>query len=488
MKAGFAERIITPEVGLERPGGYRKVFHQVFHDHCKVRAAVFADGASAVAVVGVDALGLPGHLVSRAREAIEARCGIPGGSVLVAASHSHSAGPLLMVQPGEFDGADALVRHLAYGISSAADAEYTERVYRQLVDAVCRAYESREEVMCGVGVGTEGQVAFNRRWRMSNGQCWSHPRPGNPDIVEAAGPIDPDVGVIGVWDASGGLKGCVVNYACHGTTSPGGISADWVYYLETTIRGALGSDAVVVFLNGNCGDVTQVANVTDRARRVGEAGSRFVGGRVGAEAVKVLLSVDRGELLPLASAQDILRLERRHPKPERVERSRALCEEAVGAFLRRGEDPVKIQMSTEAIFAKEILLLDYLLQEAPTREVELQAIQIGPAVLLANPAEYFCQYGLDLKERCRFPFTFPVELANDTVGYVPTREALEDGGGGYETRLTSYSNLEVGAGDAIRDGLLGLAAAMSPGSAPAAPPAPAFTAPWEYGSTPPERD
>ena len=97
-----------------------------------------------------------------------------------------------------------------------------------MVAALETANARRTPVRCAVGLGQEDQASYNRRFRMKNGQTWTHPGKGNPDILEPAGPIDPQVGVIGVWSKEGQLLGCVVNYACHATTAAPGISANWI--------------------------------------------------------------------------------------------------------------------------------------------------------------------------------------------------------------------------------------------------------------------
>lgn len=478
FKAGFAERDITPEIGMEQPGGYGKAFHRVFHDACKVRAAVFDDGHKRVALVGLDALLLHRPTVLAARKAIEQKCGIAGTSVLISASHSHSSGPTGMVLPGQFDEAPPLVRELAYEKSSCADPKYLARVEQAIVDAVCDADGRRVSAKAGVGKGIENQVAYNRRFRMRNGLTMTHPGQGNPEIVSVAGPTDPEVGVVGAWDSSGQLLGCVVNFACHATTSPGGISANYIWYLEKVIRGSLGEKAVVVFLPGTCGDLTQVDNLDPLSRRDAENWCRYVGGRIGAEAVKVLLTMQPGVLEPIGALSTVIKIPRRLPRSSRVEESLKLVK----------EDPKKVG-ATEWTFAKEIVLLDWIGKREPVVDVEVQAVQLGPLVLITDPAEFFCEFGLELKAKSGFPFTFPVELANGCVGYVPTQEALGKHGGGYETRLTGYSNLVPTAGDQMVEAGLELAHRLKPGVVPERPKAPPFRAgPWTYGSVPPELD
>ena len=308
---------------------------------------------------------------------------------------------------------------------------------------------------------------------------FTHPGQLNPDIVEPAGR---SIRRWACWPpgiAEGKCVGCIVNYACHGTCNPGGISANWIYYMEQTIQGAMGKDCVVVFLQGACGDITQVNNLDPYVFPGPEDWCRLVGGRVGAEAVKVLLTMARGPMGPV----DV----RRRGASDQTPRAEPRAREE-GSRTRRSSRPRRSTLPSGRSPRRPCCWMRSWPRNRWPRS-RSQAIQVGPVVFVSNPAEYFVQLGLEIKAKSPFPFTFPVELANDCVGYVPTEEAFGPHGGGYETRLTSYSNLEITAGTKIAEAGLELARQMKPGVVPAPAKAPAFRGqPWAYGDVPPQKD
>ena len=475
-KAGFADREVVPDAGMEYPGNYGKSIATVVHDPPKVRAAVFDDGKKRIAIVGLDALAIRRETADAARKLIQQKTGIPFENILLTASHSHTSGPTVMVLPGEYDHADEHVKMLAYEKSSGADPKYLVRFVAGIVDAVTAANSNLAEATLSFGVGKEDKVSFNRRQRMKNGLTFSHAGRGNPDILDYAAPIDPDVSVIGAWSPDGKPLGVLVNFACHATTGPAPFSANWVYYLEKTIRGGLGADIPVVFLQGDCGDITQVDNLDPFAPKKGDYYGQLIGGCVGAEALKILFRAERSAgPFPIESLGKTWRIPRRIPDPAKVERSLAMTKKS----------PKEVG-TTEWTFAKEIVLLDALLKKERDVEVEVQVIQLGPVAFFSTPAEYFVEFGLEFKKASGFPMGIPVELTNGCVGYVPTEEAFGPNGGGYETRLTSYSNLEVTAGRQMLDAALELARKLKPTPLPTGPKADSWKEGWPYGSVPPE--
>lgn len=418
LRAGFARADITPAVGSEIPGNFQKNFAEGVHDRLLVEAAFFANGSTELAVVGVDLIMIPRDVVNDARRAAETRCGIPAPNILIAASHTHNGGPIIECFEVE------------------SDPAYCRFVAEKIAEAVVQAHDKTVEARISTGVGRDDSVGFNRRFKMKDGTVKTHPGKMNPDIVEAAGPIDPDVGVIAVENTQGQLLGCIVNYALHGTTMGGSlISADWPYYLRETIRGGIGSDIGVVFINGACGDVTQVDNRSPRPSEFGEAWARRAGMTVGAEALKVLARAEFKADAPLGVATESLALPIRDLAGSDEE---LIAREAPASGLGSGGGDV---------YLREARLVREMKAKSPTVNVEVQAIRIGDAAIVSNPTEFFCQLGLDIKRGSPWKPTMVAELANGYSGYCPTAEAFK--GGGYEVRTARSSFLAPGTGEQI---------------------------------------
>lgn len=81
----------------------------------------------------------------------------------------------------------------------------------------------------------------------------------------------------------------------------------------------------------------------------------------------------------------------------------------------------------------------------------VQALRIGDLGIAAVPGELLVELGLDLKARSPFSQTIVIELANDSVGYLPTRQSYEEGG--YEPEASVFA---PGCGEQIVDAALGL--------------------------------
>jgi len=476
VKVGFAEVDITPRVGMQIHGGYGQIFSQGVRDPLKAEAVVLDDGVTQVALVGLDLLGIHNSIAWDARARVAKATDIPGEHVLMGCSHNHCGGPTEMFHPAMFEQVPERERCLKLLTETAShvDPDYAIQVAAGIAEAVRQAWERKQDALLAPGIGKEPTVAFNRRFRMRDGRTVTHPGKCNPDILEPAGPVDPDVGVLSAWTPGGEFLGCVVNFTCHGTCGVGlnEYSADWPYFMDETIKGLMGREATVVFLNGACGDVTQVDNRSFTPPDFGPECGRFVGGRVGAEAVKVIVgSRERHDLAPISVRRAVLEVPFRELPAERLE----------NALRRLEQEPRDI----EWCYARDLYLRSQLQQVIRTWPVEVQVIQVGPVVFAANPGEFFCQYGLDIKAGSGFPYTFVVELANGSAGYIPTEDAFLPTGGGYESRHGGHSYLRPDTGRRIVETTLSLIRELPP-PRPIPPKQHTTGQPWDMGLWGPE--
>ena len=478
MKAGFYTADITMPIGYEMAGGYLKAFSQRIMGPLKIRAAVFSDGKAKTAFAVVDTSSFDDQFVVDVLAELKNRCKLEFDATLLASSHVHTGGllrkgdiPVLkeMLAPEIFDRLETA--------SMPARVEcYYWMCISHCASAIAEAYYRMEDAQISVGRGHEAGRIFNRRLRLKDGREYTHPGKMNPDIVDFAGPVDPDVNVLGAWREDGSLIGCLINYGCHGTTMCGtqGSHGDWFQFTDEVIHKLLGEDVGTVILNGPCGDVTQVNNLSPE-NDFGERVARELGGRVGAEAYKVLLSSPKRDDATLDFAHKIISIPKRKPSQEHV---RAAVEKLMKAL------PSEDEGST---FARNTVIADALCRKEPLCPKDITAIRIGDAAIVSCQAELFCQLGLDLKAKSKFPFTFICTLANGSTGYVPTLKAFDPAtGGGYETRLTP-GRLDIHAGDILVDNSAELLNSLTEQP----PPKPVEFTPrklWSYGANRPELD
>ena len=73
-------------------------------------------------------------------------------------------------------------------------------------------------------------------------------------------------------------------------------------------------------------------------------------------------------------------------------------------------------------------VLDVNARQGKPLEAEVQVIALGPDLaFVALPGEIFVELGLFVKHNSPFRHTIIAELANGSVGYVPTKRAFEEG-------------------------------------------------------------
>ncbi len=448
MKIGFSAANITPSYGMERPGGTGKAYHQGVHDECWASACVLGEGAGAIAVVGLDTLSVKRSVVLAAREIITEATGMPGEHVMVGASHTHSGGPVV-------EG----------GFAAESNDGYLKHVSQQIATAVIDASRRAEDLQIGIGVGEAPGVAHYRRWYLTDGTMWSHPASSRfADMDRPHGELDPSVGVVGASDAEGNLKGCIVNFTCHGTTGlgiGGTASSDWIHFLRKTLKDAFGPEFGVVFVNGACGDITQVDNSIEPGTAwSGPLMARRVGMTVAGEAMKVLVQMPFVDSLPVAGRNQVIGLKPHEITPEMLEWAKAHLE---------SDALVEGRWFPDKLWAREWIEMEKLNKIEPEIQAEVQALTVGEAAFVSTPAEYFCALGNDIKRRSRFQPTFVVELANGCVGYVGTKDAYptdfiprEDTPytGGYETTPARSSKCAPGSGEQIANAIVELVNSM----------------------------
>lgn len=445
FRAGAARGDITPELGAIIVGGFAPIPAKHIHDPLFVRVLVLDDGRQKIAWAICDNLGLPREVCDEARRLTAQRTGIPASHILVAGTHTHSAGSARPSDPAANRPGGAMLPSLALNA-------YQQFIARRVADTVQCAINNLTPARLGWGAGRLPTQVFNRRWFVKSEDLRRNPFGGvdrvrmnppvaSPELLEPAGPTDPEIVFLSVQTAAGRPLALVANYSLHyvGGVPAADISADYFGVFAMRIEELLGAEKqdppfVGILTNGTSGDVNNVDFRTKRPPRAPYEAIREVANQVAAEVLRASKDVRyRGDLTLEVRARE-LPLSARRPTPEMLTHARTVLAKPAGSAAWH---------PNERIYAERVLQMADLPAELT---IPLQAFRIGEVGIAAVPCEVFAETGLELKAKAPFAKAFTLEIANGYFGYLPTpaQHAL----GGYETWLAT-NRLEVEASNKI---------------------------------------
>lgn len=453
LRVGVAEQDITPPTGFPMAGYYHERLAEGTVNPLKAKAIVFREGDSSAALVVCDLIGVAKDLSNEIRRLASAQTGIPESNIVVSATHSHTA-PDYMKE---------LYLYLGKEEQEPLREKYIEKLIQGPVTAIVNANANAEPASLASGVATQATpVSFNRRSVMRDGSVQTWQPSSNPQRIRAAGPIDPQIGVLTIRDAQDGTTlGVFSNFALHCDTVGGSKwSADYPFFIERRLREELGPEVISIFGTGCCGDINHIDPASSERNQ-----ADFIGNSIG-ESIRSQFA----ELTPLyqthlAVKSEVVQLPLEEATADQVQRSSQTLElvENGGAveFL-------------DHVLAYKKLILDQLRHQQPagnaadyltwgrsrslagigeTLPVDVTVITVGDDLaIVALPGEVFVELGLAIKQASPFRTTIVVELANvvETI-YIPHRAAYA--GGSYEV---TNSAVLPGSGEMLVESAIGL--------------------------------
>ena len=426
------------------------------------KALVLEGERDTLAVITVDAVALAeigplrDDFLGRIRDALRHELGLTADRILLNASHCHG--------------------------------RVREDCARIVVETVRRAWESRVPVRVGAGTGYEDRIMENRRLELKSGRVvdvrHAYSLPPDDEVV-AVGPVDPDIPLLRLDREDGTPLAALFSFACHPIQGvpDGGNTADIAGFAAQMVEVGLGSDAIVLFLQGCGGDVNPILYKDVDHPRDAEP----LGNKLGLSTLRALRGVECRADASLNIVTESLALPRSNPEPRiramEAERDR-LVQSLKGTTLNLKSflhlmakyqagvafpsAPSHRYLRDEALSRKDWERLDALNRQSlrhyadnilameeltriqtnlnllrmhqrhhaeagtTTLDIQLLAARIGDFALLGFPGELSVRIGLNIKAISPHPVTCVAGCSNGYIYYAPTAEQLRNPGSAQE--------------------------------------------------------
>ncbi len=408
IRAGVARSVITPEGKPWLAGYFHERIGETVRDDLHCRALVLDDGECPLCIITLDLINVNREWGDAARDMIvertgipAERTGIPAERILISATHTHTGPSVGGGRPG-------------------TPKEWLEKLPGMIADTAEAAANDMFDALLFPGMQEEYLLASNRLGRTRDGdEVFS-----SEGVIGHAGPVDPELIAVGIREYDGAVRAVLVNYGMHVDVIGGGgadfVSADWPGVMEEAIAGVYGEQAITLFANAPCGDINH--RLWRESRQPGEGVAKAVqmGRTYAGLAVAAIEVAEPMEWTGCGSKFEDLRI----PYYTRDEELMAEIAE-----MKQREDLEYFEEAT----IKRVESWD---RDGEIAEVPLQVIRFGEMMIVGLPGEIFTKWGMEIKHWSPAPWTIVVELANDSLGYIPTTDQAMRGGYGAKPILS----------------------------------------------------
>jgi neutral ceramidase len=434
FRAGASTANISPSLGEGIAGGWMPLpLATHIHDELHARSLVLDDGKVQLVIMVVDNVELPREVFDATKQLITEETSIPKERIMMSSTHTHSstwAGH--EINPPE---PSMSIRSNSAGQYPKPLDDYQHFVVRRMADGVRIALNNLEPARIGWGSGSVSQHVFNRRWKLKAPvinpfgvaeMVQMNPGIANPNLLEPAGPIDPEVSFLSVQSLKGKPIAILANYSLHyvGGVPKGHISADYFALFADRLQELLKADRqdipfVGIMSNGTEGDINNIDFRGPVAQYPPYSKMKLVASDVAQEVFRVYQNLNYKEWVPLGAAQMELTLDVRKPDLQ------------LQSWAEKAMQKSKPDHAMEKVFAERTIQM----KEWPEKiDVILQTFKVGDLGIAGIPFEVFAETGLEIKARSPFKKSFTIGLANGGYGYLPTPEQHQLGG--YETWMS----------------------------------------------------
>ncbi len=398
MNAGFAKRMITPPVGCHIVGPVAKSTGT--HDDLFARVVVLDDGATKIAILALDLIGIGWELADELRSLIRDAAGVH--FVFLQFSHTHNAPfpPTWMTSIYDRD------RELL--------DPWRDTLRAELPAMVAEAAAATAPVTLRAGRAPV-QVGHNRRVMGPEGVYMD---------INKDGPVVPWVDTLSIHDESGAARGVLFEHAAHPVIvhmASTLFSADYPGYACRYLTAALGDDVATLFVQGCGADINgdTVGEGFDAADRAGKKLADAV-----LSAIETATPITEDTLTIVARTID---LPCREAPPVEEVREKLAETEAMLA-----DEPS--EWADDRIVALTDLIRMIEAGEKPKMRVDLAMLSLGKQwAMMCFSGEMFSEYQLWFDEASPFEHTMVGAYTNNFGGYIATDAELSlETLGGYE--------------------------------------------------------